>query len=331
MTVIRRPMTSLAILQTLFYRRITRSIRQIPALFLLFATLCGTHSYAQDGQGLLVSGAKDFRILLPDGRVEGAFLTGSSPAWSPDRKQIVFQNNTNHALIIADAFGSTLQTIPYADEVTTLSWPCSNQIFIQPSLSYITISDKKTHSISPPKNLIITSADVSHDCQHIVYSASTTKNGSVNLYVSRLDGTDIHQLTSGYIDGSPLWSPDGLSIAFIRFMPWHRFAPSSVYQLLGQDPPQKDAPAWQSDNAFFVGDLYTVRADGSALTQVASATSHISALSWSPDGKYFAVVTPWNTTYEIWVISSTETQRKLIYQATDLTQSDWGEYSSVNW
>ena len=61
---------------------------------------------------------------------------------------------------------------------------------------------------------------ISPDGEWVVYGVTTndveTKKGSTQLWLSKIDGSELRQLTSaGTSNGLARWSPDGQSIAFV--------------------------------------------------------------------------------------------------------------------
>jgi TolB protein len=125
--------------------------------------------------------------------------------------------------------------------------------------------------------------------------------GSSSIYVMRPDGTEIRQLTSEWRDRSPVWSPDGTQIAFIR--PGEEFPPNDLYvmdadgghlrQLTHTDQYQYGL-SWSRDGTWLVVarggtsvdfDLWLVRADGSGERQLTSGLRDDLGPLWSPDGE----------------------------------------------
>jgi Tol biopolymer transport system component len=84
------------------------------------------------------------------------------------------------------------------------------------------------------------------------------------VFVINADGTDLHRVTPWRLDGGdhPDWSPDGRRILF-----------------RSQEP------------SFTGADLWTVRPDGSGLTQLTHFKSTVDVLSasYSPDGKWIVI------------------------------------------
>jgi Tol biopolymer transport system component len=84
-----------------------------------------------------------------------------------------------------------------------------------------------------------------------------------SIWVQRLNGGAARRITragSSYIDRSPIWSPDGRTIAFVRIF-------------CCDNDPQKDG-------------IYTITPDGRNQKRVEATRAH--ALDWSPDGSTIA-------------------------------------------
>jgi Tol biopolymer transport system component len=90
--------------------------------------------------------------------------------------------------------------------------------------------------------------------------------GFEQVWVSRIDLTDAHQLTHGNANsGWPVWSPNGRKIAFDSDR---------------GDPDTADATP--------INDIFTMNADGSGVTNLTGSKSFNGDAGWSPDGKMIA-------------------------------------------
>jgi TolB protein len=92
------------------------------------------------------------------------------------------------------------------------------------------------------------------------------------IYKMNPIGTNVQQLTfatSNEKDFSPVWSPDGSKIAFVRFV--------------------RDAGVFH---------IYTIDSQGGNLTEIKNSTSFLNDLAWSYDGQKLAYVEGGDTTFE---------------------------------
>lgn len=155
-----------------------------------------------------------------------SFIT--TPSWSPDAKKLVFISNQVNGLpniFISNRDGSSLK------QLTTK-----------------TIDSYPTWS---------------PDGKEILFSSQRgqNKNGSANildLYKMNTDGTDIKRLTDmNSINISPIWSPDGKSIAFLS----------------------------KPDFSDHFYDIFIVDANGNSVKRITNEHNVYSHISWTSDGK----------------------------------------------
>lgn len=85
------------------------------------------------------------------------------------------------------------------------------------------------------------------------------------LYTVAPDGSDLRQIADVYVE-YPDWSPDGSTIAF-------------------DDGTVIDHIDWSRDS----GHIFTIRADGTGLSQITTGDGAEFAPDWSPDGTHIAV------------------------------------------
>jgi Tol biopolymer transport system component len=107
----------------------------------------------------------------------------------------------------------------------------------------------------------------SPNSSHLLYSASTGQYPlNLNLMSVRPDGSDLKQLTDGAADHSPVWSPDGQTIAYLA---------------------SPEIP-WPYDME--TGDLMLMQPDGSNKRKL--NTPDLAAnMVWSPDSRYMTYLT----------------------------------------
>ena len=115
----------------------------------------------------------------------------------------------------------------------------------------------------------------SPDGTQVVFEANFSDvNGPINLWISRLNGTGLHQLTQNSSDDeTPAWSPSGKFIAF-----------SSSHQ--------------------GVSDIWVIAPDGSGLKQLTSASLNNVQPSWYPDSGRIAFVSDRGGSRDIWTMNA---------------------------
>ena len=115
-----------------------------------------------------------------------------------------------------------------------------------------------------------------------------TKN--YDIYIQRIDGSEVRRLTTKGKAWAPALSPDGKKIAFIQNKGIYvmNFDGSALSQLRknSSDP----AWSWDSKQLAFIsnGEIYTMKADGSRVTRLTNSKSAKHNPAWSPDGKKIA-------------------------------------------
>jgi TolB protein len=161
--------------------------------------------------------------------------------------------------------------------------------------------------------------DWSPDDQKIT-AVGYVNNTTWSIYVfNAADGNNLTRLTNttGVWDNEPMWSPDGLKIAFSRHYPSQNNrielcimnADGSNAHSIGVEG---FAAKWSPDGSLFVyqsslmasSDLYTCNIDGSNVQQLtATAFTEISPI-FSPDGTKIAYVTDRDGNHEIYIMNS---------------------------
>jgi TolB protein len=165
--------------------------------------------------------------------------------------------------------------------------------------------------------LIITSASLFVVAQ----TTERTVNGRIafvhrernmqKIYVMNSDGTERKQLSDGYWDSWPVWSPDGTKIAFKRKAT--KDSATDLYvmnadghqeKLLAQNVEFQDPPSWSPDGSKIAfaswrerdkscsscwSSIHVIDADGSHEVQLTGAR-FFSHPTWSPDAKRIAFV-----------------------------------------
>jgi Tol biopolymer transport system component len=210
--------------------------------------------------------------MLPNGTEVHRLTPGDDPDWSPDGQKIAFANNRNGLpqVFTMNADGSDVQQITHlaggaADpsyspdgsllvfDHLPLSGCCGNIWSIRPDgtgLHQITHFTTEDFPFQP---------EFSPDGKRIVFWESSAHGGNLAaIFVMRADGTDIRRVTPLRMDAAhPKWSPDGSKIIF------------------------------SNDAHLNVGDIFTIRPDGSGLKRLTDVIPLGDAdfrPDYSPDG-----------------------------------------------
>jgi TolB protein len=130
----------------------------------------------------------------------------------------------------------------------------------------------------------------------------SNRTGGTHLFVSRLDGTGLRQLTSGPAeDRTPKWSPDGKRIAYASQLGdnedvWIVNADGTGARNVTRHPATDSHPSWSPDGRSLVfcstrgdgenDDIYSIGVDGTGLVRLTdNGLAWDTFPSFSPDGR----------------------------------------------
>jgi TolB protein len=254
-----------------------------------------SNPWSPDGQKLLFisdrSGTYDLWSMNPDGSgnnqlTNGAHIVpGYGAAWGPHNDRIAYtscwyENEEIHDITtdgqirresdvwVMNADGGEKQRLTTSGNARQPAWrPSSDEIaylFFRPEGNEVWImqdnGSEKRHITSVGEN--VGTFDWSPDGNSITYNAITLVTNATQfssaLWIINADGDHKQQLTSGNLDSSPVFSPEGDRIAFTS----QSRTPSSVF---------------------------IMNSDGSDPVGIAPGYLNIVTVQWSPDGKNLAV------------------------------------------
>ncbi len=215
-------------------------------------------------------------IIHPDGtgrtRLTTGFYSTSSPAWSPDGRQLVFNGNkydpvVSFAIYRIDVDGMNLtKLIDLTSQVSGMSWSHNGEkiAFGYQSNIYVMNADGTGLSQLTSNSGINSDPEWSPDDQLIAFNSE--RSGRPGIYVMDADGSNQHLLGSAsFHEADPTWSPDGAQIAFVRVVDTSK----SAIIVMDVDG---------------MGEYELVSSESSFL----GGTWGVGGPSWSPDGQKIA-------------------------------------------
>ncbi len=225
-------------------------------------------------------------------------ISEDPPAWSPDGKKIAYATyrSDQWGIFINDVDGFNEQRLTYNNDWITLpKWsPDGKKIAFRSFNGLVVIYPDR---LGPAPQLYAEGKDVSSlawapDSTRITY---TTNDG---LFVINAAGTNLHRLADW--GDSPIWSPDGMQIAFISIPKqncgcWgiELIDPDGSNQRLLYHPEGiVDDPVWSPystrllfmanpdklNDSWYNSDIYMINFDGSQLRHIVKGWSP----AWSP-------------------------------------------------
>ncbi|MCD6288030.1 MAG: PD40 domain-containing protein [Candidatus Hydrogenedentes bacterium] len=232
-----------------------------------------------------------------------------SPVWSPDKKRIVFADNSG-GLYIMDRDGSNARPISTGQNVTGQpKWRPDGHAILFVSFFSQTGDTSKVYSINidepagrGPELLVDRQALVQHpdwspDGRHILYSMF--RRGAFGepreeLWLRDLDAeTDTEVTRTGVQNVNASISPDGKNLVFESTL---------------------------RDNA----DIWLLALDEYRLTRLTEHPGYDGEPCWSPDGKRIAFVSTKDGSRAIWIMNKDGSNKKLVVKGG-------GDYRAPDW
>jgi Tol biopolymer transport system component len=213
---------------------------------------------------------------------------GANPAWSPDGRTIAFTSNRDGTddIFVVNADGGGLRNLTRSRghdrtrvwkgrEHERISWFSTDGPMWSPDGRQIVFRSERDRPTELER------------------AACRPRCARGEIYVVGADGSGLRRLTHNWkSDGTPMWSPDGRKILFLR-------------------------SGWR-DSADVVGDVYVMNADGSGqrnLTRsVTRPFSSESRAAWSPDGRRIVFISNRGGNGEVYVMNADGTGKRKLTQ-----------------
>lgn len=224
-------------------------------------------SWSADGKRIVFVSDRDGNAEIYAMNADGSGQTrltndpanDTDPSWSPDGKKIVFVSDRTafkDQVYVMSANGSNvkqLTTGPAYDFSPAWS-PDGQRIAYSDGHDLLVMDNNGSNSAYVTNNALRNDFPTwSPDGARIAYHRQ-----GVGLYVIDADGSGDTPLVTGGAQFAPAWSPDGSKIAY------------------------------QAPTSIATDDVFTVRPDGSDVTQVTGSTGHLAGPDWQPIPYTFA-------------------------------------------
>jgi TolB protein len=284
----------------------------------------GSTAWSPDGQRLVVASNHMLYTMDINGRhpvqLSSRYGDYLEPAWSPDGDRIVYMfrpNNAGHyGLWLIDPEDRNVErALPeqpldefyphWSPDGNWLGFYRTREYGGDPSeygYGYFLLTDFNNVYTQPYEFSITDELEWSPDSEHIAFMGYS---GNRNIYSVDTNGTNLQQLTDGYYNSSPAWSPDGRQLAFYSeddiLQSWH----GSIYILdipsqrveritdaidrtyrIEWSPNEQKIAFTAYDTSSERMDLFLMNADGTNLQRI--DTNIEGLISWSPDGRFLA-------------------------------------------
>jgi hypothetical protein len=216
-------------------------------------------------------------LVDPGGSDPARLIEGTDPAWSPDGGVLAFvtqgQGTRYIASVLTDGTNVT-RLVPLEGKPGGLgpqAWSPDGGQLTFASFDGIYVTDADGTDVRR-----VTRYEGEHACYDLdpswspdgstIVFAVMCEGGSEGLWTVGVNGSRRRRLISGDYEldeyRSPIWSPDGTRVAFVK-------------------------TDWRLDEAIATAAIYTVDADGTDATHVADGAFDRS-IAWSPDGRAIA-------------------------------------------
>ncbi len=169
-----------------------------------------------------------------------------------------------------------------------------------------------------------------------------TAGGGGYVYAVDPDGSNLTNLSAvsgSHYDAMPGWSADGTEIVYVARKPGDTVGQLYVMEANGAAPRtlietrfEAQYPAWSStDRIAFAGvkdrgfDIFSVRSDGSELTQLTTDPSPENWPTWSPDGSHLAYFASREGKEGIWIMDADGSDQRFLVEGGEPNWSPDGD------
>jgi TolB protein len=194
----------------------------------------------------------------------------------------------------------------------------------------------------PSFNTFASTPAISPDGNSVVFSLRTTR-GDADLFISKLDGTERHNITNNpAIDTSPTWSPSGRQIAFVSD---REGSVSQIYicdsdganvRKIVKEGGDADSPAWSPDGKWLAFhwkprlssnyDIFIAEIGSGKIKQLTSGSGSNESPTWAPDGRHVAFQSNRTGTLQIYIMLLDGSEARMISTQGSNTSPAWGGY-----
>ena len=226
------------------------------------------------------------------------------PAWSPDRKSLVYtayrqrkqqimqrtlSSGKEEILVQPASLNITPGFSPDGKSLAYASAQEGNSDIFLLNLDSMTTQQLTSHRSAD------LSPSLSPDGRKIAFTSD--RGGRPQIYIMNADGSNVRRLTyQGDYNAAPTWSPRGDWIAFVCRISGEGFKlcrmtpDGNQYVQITSGRSIDDSPSWSPNGRHLVfssikrgkSHIYLINSDGTGLEQVTSGGTHHSSPAWSP-------------------------------------------------